>query len=86
MTIRQAFADQIFMIFTLDNPNVHLVPINASEEISKMINYRKNTINIPESYIVSPMASITPTSSKNQTSSTISVGTNTFKKINDNKV
>jgi len=36
-SIGQAFADEIFRVFQTQNPDVHLVPINMSEQIQKMI-------------------------------------------------
>jgi anti-sigma regulatory factor (Ser/Thr protein kinase) len=36
-TIGQAFADEIFRVFQLQNPSIHLVPINMSEQVQKMI-------------------------------------------------
>jgi len=36
-SIGQAFADEIFRVFQAQNPDVHLVPINMSEQIQKMI-------------------------------------------------
>jgi STAS-like domain of unknown function (DUF4325)/Histidine kinase-like ATPase domain len=36
-TIGQAFADEIFRVFARNHPNIALIPINASEEISKLV-------------------------------------------------
>lgn len=36
-SIGQAFADEVFRVFQTQNPDVHLVPINMSEQIQKMI-------------------------------------------------
>jgi anti-sigma regulatory factor (Ser/Thr protein kinase)/5-hydroxyisourate hydrolase-like protein (transthyretin family) len=36
-TIGQAFADEIFRVFQTQNPSIHLVPINMSEQVRKMI-------------------------------------------------
>jgi anti-sigma regulatory factor (Ser/Thr protein kinase) len=36
-TIGQAFADEIFRVFQTQNPDVHLVPINMTEQVQKMI-------------------------------------------------
>jgi len=35
-TIGQAFADEIFRVFQIQNPDVHLVSINMSEQVQKM--------------------------------------------------
>ena len=36
-SIGQAFADEIFRVFQTQNPGVHLVPINMSKQVQKMI-------------------------------------------------
>lgn len=36
-SIGQAFADEIFRVFQAQNPDIHLVPINMSEQVQKMI-------------------------------------------------
>jgi anti-sigma regulatory factor (Ser/Thr protein kinase) len=36
-TIGQAFADEIFRVFQTQNPDIHLVPINMTEQVQKMI-------------------------------------------------
>jgi len=36
-TIGQAFADEIFRVFRAQNPAIHLVAMNASEQVQKMI-------------------------------------------------
>ena len=36
-SIGQAFADEVFRVFQTQNPDVHLVPINMSEQVQKMI-------------------------------------------------
>ena len=43
-SIGQAFADEIFRVFANQNPSVHLIPINANEQVQKMITHVKNTI------------------------------------------
>ncbi len=40
--IGQAFADQIFRVFTNAHPNVNLVAINTIDEVQNMINYVKS--------------------------------------------
>ncbi|MBA2659484.1 MAG: STAS-like domain-containing protein [Nitrosospira sp.] len=35
--IGQAFADEIFRVFARKNPHIELLPLNASEEVSKTI-------------------------------------------------
>jgi len=35
--IGQAFADEVFRVFKNDHPNVNLIPINAADEVKKMI-------------------------------------------------
>jgi len=41
-SIGQAFADEIFRVFTSQNPNVHLKPVNTNEQVQKMIAHVKN--------------------------------------------
>jgi hypothetical protein len=41
--IGQAFADQIFRVFQNKHPNVHLIVINASEEVANMIKRVQST-------------------------------------------
>ncbi len=41
-SIGQAFADEIFRVFTSQNPNIHLMPINTNEQVQKMIAHVKN--------------------------------------------
>ncbi|MDC7241167.1 MAG: DUF4325 domain-containing protein [Spirochaetales bacterium] len=41
-TIGQAFADQIFRVFANAHPDVHIIAVNTSEEIERMINYVKS--------------------------------------------
>jgi anti-sigma regulatory factor (Ser/Thr protein kinase) len=41
-SIGQAFADEIFRVFASQNPNVHLIPVNANEQVQKMIAHVKN--------------------------------------------
>jgi len=36
-TIGQAFADEIFRVFQQRNPHIHLMPVNANEEVNKSI-------------------------------------------------
>ncbi len=36
-------ADEIFRVFTNQNPNVHLIPVNTNEQVQKMIAHVKNT-------------------------------------------
>jgi hypothetical protein len=36
-TIGQAFADEIFRVFAQAHPNIHLLPVNASEQATRMI-------------------------------------------------
>lgn len=43
-SIGQAFADEIFRVFANQNPNVHLIPANANEQVQKMISHVKNAI------------------------------------------
>lgn len=35
--IGQAFADEIFRVFHNDYPNVHLIPVNCSDNVNRMI-------------------------------------------------
>ncbi|HWM28933.1 MAG TPA: DUF4325 domain-containing protein [Woeseiaceae bacterium] len=37
-TIGQAFADEVFRVFVLQHPNVDVIPINANEQVARMIN------------------------------------------------
>jgi anti-sigma regulatory factor (Ser/Thr protein kinase) len=37
--IGQAFADEVFRVFKLDHPNVHLIPVNYNDNIKKMIEH-----------------------------------------------
>lgn len=41
-SIGQAFADEIFRVFVIQNPAIHLIPINANKQIQKMIAHVKN--------------------------------------------
>ena len=41
--IGQAFADEVFRVFQTQNPGVHLVPINMSKQVKKMIAHVTNT-------------------------------------------
>ena len=41
-SIGQAFADEIFRVFANQNQNVHLIPINANQQVRKMIAHVKN--------------------------------------------
>jgi len=41
-SIGQAFADEIFRVFTSQNPNIHFTPINANSQVKKMIAHVKN--------------------------------------------
>jgi len=43
-SIGQAFADEIFRVFASQNPNVHLIPVNANEQVRNMIAHVKNAI------------------------------------------
>ena len=43
-SIGQAFAHEIFRVFTSQNPNIHLIPINTNEQVRKMITHVKNAI------------------------------------------
>jgi hypothetical protein len=36
-TIGQSFADEIFRVFFLQHPEIHLIPINMSEGVEKMV-------------------------------------------------
>jgi hypothetical protein len=36
-TIGQAFADEIVRVFARNHPNIALIPLNSSEEISKLV-------------------------------------------------
>lgn len=36
-SIGQAFADEIFRVFSSSNPDIEIVPINANEEVARMI-------------------------------------------------
>ncbi len=36
-SIGQAFADEIFRVFSSSNPDVEIVPVNANEEVARMI-------------------------------------------------
>jgi hypothetical protein len=36
-SIGQAFADEIFRVFQSEHPSVRLIPINANEEVTRMI-------------------------------------------------
>ncbi|HEV8378334.1 MAG TPA: STAS-like domain-containing protein [Tepidisphaeraceae bacterium] len=36
-TIGQAFADEIFRVFSLAHPQVQLIPVNANEQVTSMI-------------------------------------------------
>jgi len=40
--IGQAFADEIFRVFSRKNPQIHLIPINITEEVERMILIAKN--------------------------------------------
>lgn len=42
--IGQGFAHEIFVVFQNNHPSIKLVPINTSEEVSKMINHVKATV------------------------------------------
>jgi hypothetical protein len=35
--IGPAFADEVFRVFRLEHPNVHLIPVHTDEEVQKMI-------------------------------------------------
>jgi hypothetical protein len=41
-SIGQAFADEIFRVFVQENPHIHLTPLNANDEVLKMISRAKN--------------------------------------------
>ena len=41
-SIGQAFADEIFRVFTNQNPGIHLIPVNTNEQIQKMIAHVRN--------------------------------------------
>ena len=41
--IGQAFADEIFRVFQLQHPNIHLYYINTNEQVESMILRAKNT-------------------------------------------
>jgi anti-sigma regulatory factor (Ser/Thr protein kinase) len=43
-SIGQAFADEIFRVFTAQNPNIHLIPINTNKQVQKMIAHVRNAI------------------------------------------
>jgi hypothetical protein len=36
-TIGQAFADEVFRVYPRQHPSVHLVPINTSDQVLRMI-------------------------------------------------
>jgi anti-sigma regulatory factor (Ser/Thr protein kinase) len=42
-SIGQAFADEIFRVFQNEHPNINLHPINANEQVMKMINRARNS-------------------------------------------
>jgi anti-sigma regulatory factor (Ser/Thr protein kinase) len=37
-TVGQAFADEIFRVFALEHPHVHLTPVNLSQAVAQMVN------------------------------------------------
>lgn len=41
--IGQAFADEIFRVFKNKHPDVHLVPVNTSTDVSNMIKRVQST-------------------------------------------
>ena len=43
--IGQGFAHEIFVVFQKSHKNTKLIPINVSENVGKMINHVKHTIN-----------------------------------------
>ena len=43
--IGQAFADEVFRVFKLDHPNVHLIPVNYNDNIKNMIEHVTNSKN-----------------------------------------
>lgn len=45
-SIGQAFADEVFRVFQTQNPGVHLVPINMSKQVQKMIAHVTSTTTI----------------------------------------
>ena len=47
-SVGQAFADEIFRVFQLQHPEVHLVATNASEEIQNMISRAKSGLLSPQ--------------------------------------
>ena len=42
-TIGQAFADELFRVFPNEHPEIHIVTINATEEVQRMIDHVLNT-------------------------------------------
>jgi hypothetical protein len=36
-SIGQAFADEVFRVFQMQHPDIHLIPINTSKQVQKMI-------------------------------------------------
>jgi anti-sigma regulatory factor (Ser/Thr protein kinase) len=38
-TIGQAFADEIFRVYQINHPNIRIIPMNANEEVNRMINH-----------------------------------------------
>jgi hypothetical protein len=54
-TIGQAFADEIFRVFANEHPNVSIIPIHASSEVSRMIErVKQNTPPIAPQPIIFP--------------------------------
>lgn len=46
VTIGQAFADEVFRVFQLQHPDIHLRPINTSKQVEKMIAHVTSTATI----------------------------------------
>lgn len=46
-TIGQAFADEIFRVFALEHPQMRLLPVNANEEVTRMIDRVRHTNAVP---------------------------------------
>ena len=41
-SIGQAFADEVFRVFRMEHPDIHLIPINTSKQVQRMIAHVKN--------------------------------------------
>jgi anti-sigma regulatory factor (Ser/Thr protein kinase) len=57
-TIGQAFADEIFRVFSNEHPNIHLIPINMAPEVELMVRRA----------LIAKIAGITPQESNSPTS------------------